>query len=227
VKRRSSPSALTESQEDYLKQIFLLGESGDSVTTQSLSDRLGVRPASVTGMVRRLAELGLVDHRRYHGFRLTDSGRQVALELLRHHRLLETFLVESLGYGWGEVHAEAERLEHVISERFEARIAEALGHPTHDPHGDPIPDSQLRLPRLEGESRLSRVTPPVRGTVVRVTAQDTDRLTVLEGYGLIPGTRVEVCGASAESIDVAVADRDPASVPLALAEEVWLKECYR
>ncbi|HQP42529.1 MAG TPA: metal-dependent transcriptional regulator, partial [Thermoanaerobaculales bacterium] len=138
-----STLGLTAPQEDYLKQIFLLGERGDSVGTQTLAVRLGVRPASVTGMVQRLAELGLVDHRRYRGVSLTESGRRVALEMLRHHRLLETYLAETLGYGWGEIHDEAERLEHVISERFEERIAEALGHPTRDPHGDPIPDAQL------------------------------------------------------------------------------------
>jgi DtxR family Mn-dependent transcriptional regulator len=224
VKRSSGDPALTESQEDYLKQIFLLGENVDTVTTQSLSDRLGVRPASVTGMVRRLAELGFVVHRRYRGVTLTEPGRRVALELLRHHRLLETFLVERLGYSWGEVHAEAERLEHVISERFEERIAEALGHPTHDPHGDPIPDSQLRLPSLSGESRMSGVTPPSCGTVVRVTAQDVDRLSALEAHGLVPGARIDVLGISAETVDVAAVGRDPTSVALKLAHEVWLKE---
>jgi DtxR family Mn-dependent transcriptional regulator len=224
VKRSSGDPALTESQEDYLKQIFLLGENVDTVTTQSLSDRLGVRPASVTGMVRRLAALGFVVHRRYRGVTLTEPGRRVALELLRHHRLLETFLVERLGYGWDEVHAEAERLEHVISERFEERIAEALGHPTHDPHGDPIPDSQLRLPSLSGESRLSTVTPPSCGTVVRVTAQDADRLSALETHGLVPGARIEVLGISAETVDVAAVGRDRTSVALKLAHEVWLKE---
>ena len=116
---------LSEAQEDYLKQIFILGEGRQKVGTQTLAHRLEVRPASVTEMVGRLAQLGLVEHARYRGVSLTDSGRRVALEMLRHHRLLETFLVEVLGYEWDQVHEEAERLEHVISERYEARIAEA------------------------------------------------------------------------------------------------------
>ena len=115
---------LSEAQEDYLKQIFLLEEAGGKVATQALAGRLRVRPASVTEMVGRLAQLGLVEHARYQGVSLTSLGRRVALEMLRHHRLLETFLVRELGYEWDEVHDEAERLEHVISERFEERIAE-------------------------------------------------------------------------------------------------------
>ena len=138
---------LTESQEDYLKQILMLAEGEGSVSTQALADRLKVRPASVTGMLQRLDQLGLVDYRRYRGVRLSVRGRRVALEMVRHHRLLETFLAKTLGYGIEEVHAEAERLEHVITERFEARIADMLGHPTHDPHGDPIPDVSLAMPK--------------------------------------------------------------------------------
>jgi DtxR family Mn-dependent transcriptional regulator len=118
---------LSESQEDYLKQIFLLGGDGDRVSTQALSRRLRVKPASVTEMVGRLSQLGLVEHAPYRGVRLTDAGKRVALEMLRHHRLLETFLVEALGYKWDQVHEEAERLEHVISERFEERIGAVTG----------------------------------------------------------------------------------------------------
>ena len=137
--REAARPELSEAQEDYLKQIFLLEEDGSRVATQALAGRLGVRPASVTEMVGRLAHLGLVEHARYQGVSLTPIGRRIALEMLRHHRLLETYLVRELGYDWDEVHDEAERLEHVISERFERRIAEAMGHPTRDPHGDPIP----------------------------------------------------------------------------------------
>jgi Mn-dependent DtxR family transcriptional regulator len=118
---------LTESQENYLKQIFMLGEDGANVSTQALAERLRVRPASVTGMIHRLVELGLVEHERYRGVRLTQEGRQAALEILRHHRLLETYLARKLGYRWDEVHEEAERLEHVISDLFEARRARKTG----------------------------------------------------------------------------------------------------
>ncbi len=227
MKRSLGDDALTESQEDYLKQIFLLAEDGGNVSTQSISERLGVRPASVTGMVQRLAQLGFVDHRRYRGVRLTDSGKRVALELLRHHRLLETYLVEKLNYNWGEVHEEAERLEHVISERFEERIAEVLGHPTQDPHGDPIPDAKLRMPELGHETRLSSSAPEMGGTVSRVRVQDPDRLSLLEELGLVPGVRVDVLEVSSQNIRVAVAGKGRYLVPAELATQVWFKELTR
>ena len=213
---------LTAPQEDYLKQIFLLGEPGDSVGTQTLAVRLGVRPASVTGMVQRLAELGLVDHRRYRGVRLTESGRRVALEMLRHHRLLETYLAETLGFGWAEIHDEAERLEHVISERFEERIAEVLGHPTRDPHGDPIPDAQLRLPVDGGGRRLAEPAAAGAATVLRVGSQDPDSLAVLERLGLVPGARIDVLEHSPAGVRVEVGG-SRFLVPSELAVEVWVE----
>jgi len=217
-----STLGLTAPQEDYLKQIFLLGERGASVATQSLAVRLGVRPASVTGMVQRLAELGLVDHRRYRGVTLTESGRQVALEMLRHHRLLETYLAESLGFGWAEIHDEAERLEHVISERFEERIAEVLGHPTRDPHGDPIPDAALRMPDEGGGRRLSERGAIGAAIVLRVGSQDADSLAALERLGLVPGASIEVLGQTPRGVRVEVGGAR-LLVPSVLAVEVWLE----
>lgn len=214
---------LTESQEDYLKQIFLLAEERENVSTKSLAERLGVRPASVTGMVQRLNQLGLVDYRRYHGVRLTRRGRRVALEMLRHHRLLETFLAETLGYGWDEVHAEAERLEHVISERFEARIAEALGHPTHDPHGDPIPDSTLAMPEMRGGTTLSSLAVGAVGRLIRVGAQDEDVLGRLTTFGLVPGATVVVGEGLGSSVRIKV-DGEPHTVPVEIAADLWLEE---
>lgn len=215
--------ALSESQEDYLKQIFLLGEGGASVSTQSLANRLNVRPASVTGMVYRLAESGLVNHRRYHGVRLTELGRQVALEVLRHHRLLETFLARALGYSWEEVHEEAERLEHVISDRFEARMAEVLGHPTRDPHGDPIPDSSLTMPGQGSGRRLTELASGASGRLVRVSAQDRDSLNLLARLGLTPGASVVVCEPTESAARIEVAG-DRYLVPRDLACELWLEE---
>jgi DtxR family Mn-dependent transcriptional regulator len=215
---------LSEAQEDYVKQIFLLGEDGKSVTTRSLAARLEVRPASVTGMVQRLALLGLVEHQRYRGVRLTDSGRRVALEMLRHHRLLETFLVERLGYGWDEVHGEAERLEHVISERFEERIAESLGHPTHDPHGDPIPMPDLSMPCAEGQRRLTDLGSGDRGSVVRVGTQDPDGLALLSRLGLVLGAEIEILASNAADIRVRVAGSARYLVPRSLADNIWLEE---
>jgi len=213
---------LTEPQEDYLKQIFLLGGGRTSVGTQSLAERLGVRPASVTGMVQRLAQLGLVDHERYRGVRLTGPGRRAALETLRHHRLLETYLAQFLGYGWDEVHEEAERLEHVISERFEARIAEALGHPTHDPHGDPIPDAELKLPDGEVGIPLTGMAVDQSGTLVRVSGQDRDSLNLLSRLGLVPGITIDVLEVGPVGVRIAV-EGGRYLLPVELAAQLWLE----
>lgn len=214
---------LSPSQEDYLKQIFLLGDGVESVSTRDLSRRLDVRPASVTGMIQRLAEQGLVSHEPYHGVRLTDGGRRVALEMLRHHRLLETYLKQVLGYSWEEVHEEAERLEHVISERFEARIAEAMGHPTHDPHGDPIPDADLRMPPARTEINLTALEAGRTGTLTRVSTQDRRSLTRLGRFGLIPGAEIAVVETGGDEIRVEVNDNRH-QLPQKLARELWLRE---
>src|ERR1700690_1534617 len=128
--------------DDYAKAIFALqSRDGDPVTTSALAERLGITPGSVSAMLRKLDELGLVTHEPYRGVRLTADGRRVALEVIRHHRLLERFLADALGMPWDRVHAEAEVLEHVLSEELEQLIAERLGHPSSDPHGDPIPSA--------------------------------------------------------------------------------------
>ena len=138
---------LSEAVQDYLKAIWKLGRNG-RVTTSAIADKLSVSPASATAMLKKLASLGLVEHERYHGATLTESGERIALEVVRHHRLLELYLMQSLGLGWDEVHAEAERLEHHLSEQVEQRIDALLGHPTHDPHGDPIPTAELEIAPL-------------------------------------------------------------------------------
>jgi len=217
---------LSEAQEDYLKQIFLLGGDGDRVSTQALARKLRVKPASVTEMVGRLAQLDLVEHAPYHGVRLTDAGRRVALEMLRHHRLLETFLVEALGYEWDQVHEEAERLEHVISERFEERIAEAMGHPTHDPHGDPIPSPDLSLPKVDSSVPLMKLPVGFRGTVARVGAQDPDNLNLLNRLGLAPGSTVEVISDDERGLRVLVGD-DRFLLPTYLAETLWMEQAEK
>lgn len=218
IKRRD----LTEAQEDYLKQIFLLEQAGERVTTQSLAARLSVRPASVTEMVGRLAQQGLVEHTPYRPTRLRESGRRVALELLRHHRLLETFLVEHLGYSWDQVHEEAERLEHVISERFEARIAEVLGHPTHDPHGDPIPDHELAMPATDGQRSLRDLETGSVGTIGRVGTQDGRILAELARLGLTIGLEVEVIEIGADALRLRRRDEN-VTVPMALCDELWIE----
>jgi DtxR family transcriptional regulator, Mn-dependent transcriptional regulator len=182
----------TEAIEDYAKAIYALSLRGDgTVTTNALADRLGVTPASVSAMVKRLADRGLAEHLPYRGVALTAEGRRVALEVLRHHRLLELYLAEHLGVPWDRVHDEAEALEHVLSEYLEARIAAKLGDPTHDPHGDPIPDAGLNID--EGETRsLSDCEPGVRGSFARVSDADPAMLRYLDERGVRLGDELEV-----------------------------------
>jgi DtxR family transcriptional regulator, Mn-dependent transcriptional regulator len=182
----------SEAIEDYAKAIYALARRGDgTVSTTALAERLGVTPASVSAMIRKLAERGMVEHLPYHGVRLTPDGERLALEVLRHHRLLELYLAEQLGVPWDRVHEEAEALEHVLSEDLESRIAAKLGHPTHDPHGDPIPTPDLIIE--EGETlSLADLTPGTRGRFVRVSDSDPAMLRFLDERGVRLGDRLEV-----------------------------------
>jgi DtxR family Mn-dependent transcriptional regulator len=182
---------LSQSVEDYLKAIYKLQSPEKGATTSSISNALDVSSASATNMVKRLAEMGLVDYESYKGAKLTDAGRNVALEIIRHHRLLELYLLEVMGYSWDEVHDEAEKLEHHISERFEDKIAELLDDPTHDPHGDPIPTKDGIMPELD-EWSLAKANIHQAYMIARVKDQDPERLRYLEKEGLLPGARVEV-----------------------------------
>ena len=213
---------LSEPQEDYLKQIFLLGGDGKRVSTQALATRLRVQPASVTEMVARLDQLGLVDRAPYRGVQLTSAGRRVALEMLRHHRLLEAFLVDVLGYEWDQVHDEAERLEHVISERFEERIAAAMGHPTHDPHGDPIPGSDLSLPVAETGVVLTALPVGTTSRIVRVATQHRDTLNLLGRLGLGPGCTVKVTSVERRGVRIQI-DGKGLLLPNDIAELLWME----
>jgi DtxR family transcriptional regulator, Mn-dependent transcriptional regulator len=142
-----SPATISEAIQHYLREIYRLGEAGERVSTTAIARQMHVSAASASAMVKKLAALSLVVHAPYRGVSLTGEGEQIALEVIRHHRLLELYLAETLGIHVDEVHDEADRLEHVLSEELEARIDEALGYPTHDPHGDPIPDANLEWPR--------------------------------------------------------------------------------
>jgi DtxR family Mn-dependent transcriptional regulator len=178
--------------EDYAKAIYTLEQrGGGAVSTNALADRLEVTPASASGMVRRLCELGLVTHEPYQGVQLTADGVRVALEVLRHHRLLELYLAQSLGVPWDRVHDEAEVLEHVLSEELEELIAAKLGHPTRDPHGDPIPSADLVLAEQPTE-RLSDQVPGAVGRFVRVSDADPAMLRYLAERGIAPGDAFEV-----------------------------------
>src|SRR5262245_25303621 len=183
---------VTRAAEDYLKAILQLESAGEgAASTSAIAKRLEISQPSVTRMTQKLATDGLVERVPYRGVTLTDTGRRVALEVLRHHRLLELYLSDALGLPLDEVHAEADRLEHVLSDALEARIDAALGYPTHDPHGDPIPDSELRL--AAGVRRpLTEVPPGERTTVVRVPDRDPELLRYLGELELVPGASVEV-----------------------------------
>lgn len=186
------PATVTHAMEDYLKAIYELAQDRSVVTTSQVAARMQVRPASATGMLKTLAELHLVTHTRYHGVTLTPAGERIALEILRHHRLLERYLVEALGFGWDEVHDEADRLEHVISEKFEAQIASLLGHPTTDPHGAPIPDLDGTMP-LQSTLSLAQTHAGVLYRVTRVRGDnDGARLVYLASLGILPGATVRV-----------------------------------
>jgi DtxR family Mn-dependent transcriptional regulator len=177
---------VTSAMEDYLKAIYRLEERGSAVTTHQLANELDVSGASVTNMLKRLAELKLVDYSRYKGVTLTEPGRKIALEIIRHHRLLELYLSESLGMAWHEVHAEAERLEHHLSEEVEARMDSALGFPTRDPHGDPIPSPDLTIDEVSSVN-LTALKEGERGTITRVSDRDPAQLEYLGSLGLYPG----------------------------------------
>ena len=182
----------SEATEDYLKAIHALEDRhGNAVGTAELAGRLGVTPGSASAMTRKLAERGLVEVEPYRGVTLTDRGRELALEVIRHHRLLELYLNEHLGVPWDRVHDEAERLEHVLSEELEQRIAAKLGDPTRDPHGDPIPTVDGRIVEAEAMA-LQDLEPGACGCFVRVSDADPAMLRYLSDRGIAPGDRVEV-----------------------------------
>jgi DtxR family Mn-dependent transcriptional regulator len=185
-------SAISPAVEDYAKAIYSL-EARDSapVTTNALAERLSVTAASASGMVRRLAELGLVSHIPYKGVELTDHGVRIALEVIRHHRLLELYLARDLGLPWDRVHDEAEVLEHVLSEELEELIANKLGNPTRDPHGDPIPSRDLEIEEGTTASMAS-LEPGAAGTFVRISDTDPEMLRYLADRGIAPGACFEV-----------------------------------
>ena len=177
--------------EDYLKTIYLLQQREGGATTNAIAEALTVKPGSVTGMLKKLTELKLVRHMPYQGVTLTKAGEKIALEVVRHHRLLELFLVETLGYTWDEVHVEADRLEHVISEDFEERIAARLGNPQVDPHGDPIPAKDGSMANVQQQS-LAELPCGQSAQVTRLNDTHPEMLRYAAVLGLRPKARITV-----------------------------------
>lgn len=174
-----------EAIEDYLKAIYEIQREKGKVATTVLAGRLQIQPASVTGMIKRLSEMNLLSYERYQGVKLSSAGKKIALEVIRHHRLVELFLAEALGVPWDKVHEEAEKWEHVLSEELEERIDALLGHPTHDPHGAPIPDRNGKIAE-QPETLLADLKPSQSAAVVEVSDHDPELLRYLGSMGLYP-----------------------------------------
>ena len=189
--RGLAEQGLTDAAQDYLKEIYKLQTQGGRATTTAIADRMRVTPPSVTAMLKKLAALGLAEHERYRGVALTEAGEKIAIEVIRHHRLLELYLAQRLGLGIDAVHAEADRLEHALSEQLEVQIDKTLGHPTHDPHGDPIPDPELRLAPSNLRT-LADLEPGERTTIQRVPDGSADLLRYLSMLSLLPGEPAEL-----------------------------------
>lgn len=215
---------LSSAVEDYLKAIHALREDGlATISTQSIANRLGVSPPSATAMLKRLDSLGLAHHEPYHGVQLTAAGEKIALEIVRHHRIIETFLSEILGLEWDKVHDEAERLEHVISEELEAKMAAKLGHPTRDPHGAPIPDVDGRIEPSEA-IRLCDAPRGYAGQIGRVSDENGAVLRHLSEVGLHIGTRFEVLRAERlEGVLKLRLEGGEITLGLAPAAQIWVK----
>ncbi len=179
--------------EDYIKAIYMIeNDTGERVGTSELAEYLGVTSPTVSSMIKKLEERGLINREEYRGVTLTEEGEIVALEILRHHRLLESFLTEHLDYDWADVHEEADRLEHHVSEELTAKIAEVLDNPGVDPHGDPIPDADLELPESEHRSRLADAAEGDRVVVRRIRHQGDEELRYLSAAGIEPGVELEI-----------------------------------
>ncbi|WP_435097170.1 metal-dependent transcriptional regulator [Halarchaeum sp. P4] len=216
---------LSDVMEDYLKAIYVLQrEEEPPVRTSALAEYLGVTPPTVTSMLEKLDERGLIEREKYKGVELTDEGETVALEVLRHHRLLESYLAEHLDYGWSEVHEEADALEHHISEEFERRVAAALGEPRVDPHGDPIPSEDLAPLADDDTTALAEAEEGDTVVVARVSDRDDEHLAYLAERGVEPGARLDVVDvAPIDLITVSVDGRD-VHLPTSIASAIRVRD---
>ena len=216
--------SLSQSVEDYLKVIYQLETEGPRATTNNIAEMMEVSSASVTNMLKRLARLNLIEHTSYKGAKLTQAGCKIALEILRHHRLLELYLKEIMGYGWDEVHEEAEKLEHHISEQFEDKIAELLNYPTHDPHGDPIPTKDGIMPKM---ALLPLTDASINNQYIigRVRDQEPELLRYFEKIGVIPGVEIRIIDKAPFNGPILVKLEDvEKTIGFNIAEQVYLVE---
>jgi DtxR family transcriptional regulator, Mn-dependent transcriptional regulator len=217
---------ISASAEDYLKVIYHLTLEQTNASTNEIAQQLGVAPASVTGMIQRLAanQPPLVVYRKHQGVALTPEGEHTALEIIRHHRLLETYLVTALGYSWDNVHEEANRLEHVISEEFEMRIAAILGNPQRDPHGEPIPSAELVMP-IDVSRPLSTLKSHEKAMITQVRVNDPALLQYLESIGITPGAQVEALEYSPfdQTLELQAAGYPPKTLGLAITNLVYIE----
>ena len=218
-----SPRSLSRSVEDYLKAIYALSDSGEAASTSAIAEALDIQPASVTGMVKRLAESGLLEHVPYKGVRLTEPGTLEALKVVRRHRLLETYLCEKLGYSWDDVHDEAERLEHAASDTLVEQMARALDFPSHDPHGAPIPTRGGHIETTD-LSTLAEARPGDRLTIRAVRDEDSSDLRSMAAEGLVPGARLVVRSGATDDgfVDVSVGEEAVRQVPDELARHIYV-----
>ncbi|MCS7055174.1 MAG: metal-dependent transcriptional regulator [Thermoflexales bacterium] len=213
---------LSESVQDYLKAIYSLRHENERATTTALAARLNVTAASVTGMLKKLAELRLVLYEPYQGATLTPAGEKIALEVIRHHRLIELYLTEAMGYSWDQVHAEADRLEHAISEEFEDRISSLLGHPTVDPHGDPIPTKDGAV-AASSKATLDGVAEGRRVRIERVRDENPELLREVAGLGLMPQTVVTMGHRTNDAaLTVYLSDGQPRHVSIEIARNIFV-----
>lgn len=217
---------LSASAQDYLKTIYHLTLDKKCASTNEIAQQMDVTPASATGMIQRLAadQPPTVIYRKHQGVILTPEGERTALEIIRHHRLLETYLVTVLGYSWDTVHEEACRLEHVISEEFEMRIAAVMGNPLRDPHGEPIPSAELVMP-TDISRPLSTLRPHENATIIQVRANDPALLRHLDGIGITPGARVEALGYSPfdQTLEVQIAGYDPKTLGPVITSQIFVE----
>jgi DtxR family transcriptional regulator, Mn-dependent transcriptional regulator len=214
---------LSDALQDYLREIYKLQAESPRVKTTTLARRMGVKPPSATAIVKKLAAQGLVDHQPYRGVRLTPQGERLALEILRHHRLLELYLAQTLEVSLDAVHAEADRLEHALSETLEASIDEALGSPTEDPHGDPIPDSALRILHPQTR-RLTELRPGDRATVQGIPNGDGELVRYLADLGLVPGQSVQLVRVEPFGGPLTVRAGRGAAISRQLADEIRVSD---